>query len=70
MKEVKKYYIAKRTDPTLPKPFYVGLGEILPSEAINKKPIGLGEIFLELCEDKIDYDKKLSEYRKQGLCLF
>lgn len=70
MKEVKKYYIAKRMNPTLPKPFYVGLGELTQIEANNKKPLGIGTMELEMCEDKQDYDNKLSEYRKQGFCLF
>lgn len=70
MKETKKYYIAKRLNPTLPKPFYVGLGELTQTEANNKKPLGMGTIELELCEDKQDYDKKLNDYRNQGLCLF
>lgn len=70
MREEKKYYIAKRTNPTLPKPFYVGLGELTKTEASKKKPLSLGTMELEICEDKNDYEMKLSEYRKQGLCLY
>lgn len=70
MIEQKNYYIAKRYVPTLLKPYYIGLGLLSKTETDKIVKNVIGEIFLEICDDKQDYDNKLLEYRKQGFCLF
>lgn len=65
-KKVKLWYIGKRTNPQLSKPYYVAYGQLSKNAAKQAEKTVYGGMYLTSYETKEEYDMQIEKLKQDG----
>ena len=69
MKQNKKFYIGRRDNPQLSKPYYKAYGKLSKKEIEDKENCLYGSMTLISYETEIEYNNKLNELKNNGFSI-
>lgn len=68
-KSKKLYYLGKRLNPQLPKPYFMAYGQLSAAQAKKKTNCLYGAVVLECFESPIAYGARIVELEAQGFAI-
>jgi hypothetical protein len=66
----KKFYIGRRDNPQLPKPYFNGYGLLTKKDAAKKEDTLYGSMVLTSYDTEEEYETRINELKEEGFSVY